>query len=59
MPQIKEQFITDIKGNKISIILPIKKFENIKADLHDLAMVAERKNEKTISLDEMKSKFLK
>jgi hypothetical protein len=31
--------------------------EKLKEDLHDLTIVAERRNEKTISLEEMKRKL--
>jgi hypothetical protein len=40
----------------VAVILPIKEYEKMKEDLHDLAIVAERRNEKTISLEEMKRK---
>jgi hypothetical protein len=33
---MKAQFITDIKGNKISVILPIKDYEKILEELEEL-----------------------
>jgi len=39
------------------IILPIEEYEKMKEDLHDLAVVAERRNEKTITFEEMKIKL--
>jgi PHD/YefM family antitoxin component YafN of YafNO toxin-antitoxin module len=49
--------VVNEKGEKVAIILPIEEYERMKEDLHDLAIVAERRNEKTISFEEMKSKL--
>jgi len=51
---IKEQYIVDNKGKKTAIILPMKQYEQLLEDLHDLAIVAERRNEPVISLEETK-----
>ncbi len=59
MLKTEEQFITNQRGQKIAIVLPLKTFEKIQEDLHDLSIIAERKKEKTISFKEMKAKFLK
>jgi len=42
------QYVTDENGNKVAIILPLTEYEHMKEDLHDLAMVAERRDEGTI-----------
>ncbi len=55
----QERFVTDTKGKKTGIILPLKRYQKLMEDLHDLAVVAERKTEKTISLDEMKRRLKK
>lgn len=54
---VQEQFIIDADGNKTSVILPLKKYEKLMEDLHDLAVVAERRAEEPISLDEMKRRL--
>lgn len=54
---VQEQFIVDADGNKTSVILPLKKYEKLMEDLHDLAVVAERRAEEPISLDEMKRRL--
>jgi hypothetical protein len=59
MSDSQEQYIIDPKGKKRAIILPIKQYEQLMEDLHDLAVVAERKNEGTISLGEMKRRLRK
>jgi len=42
------QYVVNEKGEKVAIILPIEEYEKMKEDLHDLVIVAERRNEKTI-----------
>ena len=54
---IQEQFIIDAKGNKTGIILSLSRYEKLMEDLHDLAIVAERREEKAISLEEMKRRL--
>jgi hypothetical protein len=46
------QYITNTLGEKISVILPIDEFEELLEDLHDLAMITERRDEPTIPHDE-------
>ena len=48
------QYIISESGEIISVILPIEKYESMIEDLHDLAVIAERKSEETFSLSEMK-----
>ena len=51
------QYVVDERGNKTAVILPIERYEQMMEDLHDLAVVAERRHEKPISLDEMKRRL--
>lgn len=51
------QYVVNEKGEKVAIILPIEEYEKMTEDLHDLAIVAERRGEKTISFEEMKRKL--
>ena len=46
---INPNYITNDSGEKMSVILSIKEFENILEDIEDLAIVAERKDEETTS----------
>lgn len=59
MAKIKEQFIIDPKGKKTAVILPVKEYERLLEDLHDLSVVAERRREPTISLNELKRRLKK
>jgi PHD/YefM family antitoxin component YafN of YafNO toxin-antitoxin module len=47
------QFITDENGKKTAVILPIEEFEELLEDLEDLAVMAERREEPTISFEEV------
>jgi hypothetical protein len=53
-----EQYVIDENGNKVAVILPLTEYQHLKEDLHDLAMVAERRDEGTISLTEMKKRVM-
>ncbi|MBD3375386.1 hypothetical protein GF406_10150 [candidate division KSB1 bacterium] len=43
------KYLSDEKGNKTQVIIPIKKFESLLQDLEDLATALERKNEPSLS----------
>jgi len=53
----KKQFLVDEEGRKTAIVLPVTKYRKLLEDLHDLAVVAERREEEAISLDEMKRRL--
>ena len=57
MKAMAEQFVVDAKGQKKAVIVPAHRYEQIMEDLHDLAVVAERRDEPTISLAEMKRRL--
>lgn len=46
--------ITSVSGRKKSVIISIRDHERMLEDLHDLAVVAERREEYPLSLAEMK-----
>ncbi|MEW6687154.1 MAG: hypothetical protein AB1393_13285 [Candidatus Edwardsbacteria bacterium] len=51
------QFIVDEAGIKKAAILPIEDYEELLEDIHDLTVIAERKDESTISLEELKKRL--
>lgn len=57
--KLKPRYITDDKGNKVELILPIEVFRALLEDLQDLALHTERMNEATVShqdlLEELKT----
>jgi PHD/YefM family antitoxin component YafN of YafNO toxin-antitoxin module len=51
------QFLTNEKGKKTAVVLPIEDYEKLQEDLDDLAVIAERRDEETISHAEFKKGF--
>lgn len=47
------QYITNAAGEKTAVIVPIAEFEELLEEVEDLAAVAERRDEPTISHDEL------
>ena len=52
-----EQFIVDEKGNKKAVVLSWRRYQRLLEDLHDLAMVAERKTEKPLPLSTIRRRL--
>jgi hypothetical protein len=50
-------FYPPMKKGKTGIILPIEEYENLLEDLHDLAMIAERRDEPTIPSEVLKKRL--
>jgi len=55
----EEHYVVDATGRKTAVLLSLEQYERLLEDLHDLAKVAERRDEKTISLDELKRRLKK
>jgi PHD/YefM family antitoxin component YafN of YafNO toxin-antitoxin module len=54
---LHEQYVVDAEGKKTGVILPVARYEQLLEDLHDLAAVAERRGEASISLEEMERRL--
>jgi hypothetical protein len=50
---VNTQFIIDEFGMKTAVILPVEQYEDLLEDIHDLAVIAERKDEPTINYDDL------
>lgn len=50
MPQ-QNRFIIDKKGNKTGVILSIEDYNELLEDIHDLSVIAERRDEPLISIE--------
>ncbi|MDD5060701.1 MAG: type II toxin-antitoxin system Phd/YefM family antitoxin [Candidatus Marinimicrobia bacterium] len=46
------QYIVDHSGNKSFVVLKVSEYEQMLTDLHDLALMAERRTEDAIPLSE-------
>lgn len=53
LDQFQIQYITDAAGQKSAVILPIEEFYQLLEDLEELAIVAERAEEPTISHEQL------
>ena len=53
------QYVVDAKGKKTGVLLSLKQYQRLMEDLHDLAVVAERRGEKSITFEEMKRRLKK
>ena len=48
------QFLTNEKGRKTAVVLPIEDYEKLQEDMDDLAVIAGRRDEATIPHAEFK-----
>lgn len=51
------QFVVDESGKKTAVILPVGEYEELLEDIHNLAVIAERKDEPALSIEELKKKL--
>jgi PHD/YefM family antitoxin component YafN of YafNO toxin-antitoxin module len=51
--QLEVQYVTNQTGEKTAVIVPIAEFEGLMEDIEDLAAVAERRGEPTVSHDDL------
>ncbi len=54
---MKAQYVVDESGKKTAVILPVGEYEELLEDIHDLAVIAERKGEPALSIEELKKKL--
>ena len=48
------QYLTNEKGKKTAVVMPIEDYEKLREDMDDLAVIAERRDEETIAHAEFK-----
>ena len=56
VPQTR--YIVNERGKKTAVLLSMKQYERLLEDLHDLAVVAERRNEEPVSLEDVKKQLI-
>ena len=54
MDSSNERYVVDERGRRTAVVLPIEEYEELLQDIHDLSIIAERRNEPTISSEELK-----
>lgn len=47
------QYILDESGKKIFVVLPVEEYESLLEDLHDLAVISERRRIPTMSFEDL------
>jgi PHD/YefM family antitoxin component YafN of YafNO toxin-antitoxin module len=52
-----EQYLVDSNGKKTGVVLSLRRYRQLLEDLHDLAVVAERRGEDTDSLQELRQRL--
>jgi len=57
MATLRKQLIKGVRGKKTGVELSRRRFQRLLEDLHDLAVVAERREEKSIRLGEVKRRL--
>ena len=48
---------TDAQGRRTAVVLPISEYEQLLEDLHDLAVVAERRDDETVDEAELRRRL--
>jgi hypothetical protein len=51
------QFVVNAQGKKTGVLLSLKQYQKLLEDLHDLAVIAERRDEEPISLGEIQRRL--
>ncbi len=51
------QFLVDAAGKRTAVVLPITDYEKLLEDLHDLAVMAERRDEPAIPDEQFKAEL--
>ena len=51
--QLEVQYVTNQTGEKTAVIMPIAEFKELMEDIEDLAAVAERREEPTVSHEDL------
>ena len=57
MKKEQERYIIDKSGNKSDVVIPVNEYEELIEDLHDLIVVAKRRDEDTIDFNDLKNRL--
>jgi PHD/YefM family antitoxin component YafN of YafNO toxin-antitoxin module len=55
--ELQAQYVTNKTSKKVAVILPIEEFEELLEDIEDLAVLVRRRDESTVSHDEVVAKL--
>lgn len=52
------QYLTDERGAKVAVVIPIADYDALMEDVADLACVAERRDEERVSWEDVKKQLI-
>lgn len=52
------QYLTDERGAKVAVVIPIADYDALMEDVADLACVAERRDEERVSWEDVKKRLI-
>ena len=55
----RSRYVMNGEGKRTGIVLSLKRYSRLMEDLHDLAIVAERRDERLVTANEMKKRLHK
>jgi hypothetical protein len=57
MGKTSEEYIVDENGDRRAVILGLVEYQELLEDIHDLAVIADRRDESTTGFDELKKRL--
>ncbi len=57
MAMVNVEYVISGEGKKKAVLIPWDEYQELIEDLHDLRIIAERKEEEIMSLDELKKRL--
>jgi len=57
MAKRNKQYVTDENGKRVAVLLPLREYEELLEDLHDLTVLHERRDEQPVAADEFERKL--
>ena len=57
MAEERERFLVDERGRRTAVVMPLRRYRQLLEDLHDLAVIAERREEPTVAHDAVVSRL--
>lgn len=55
--KIESYYLVNEEGQKIAVVIPVEEYEELLEDLHDLAIIAERRCEPTVPFEELRNRL--
>lgn len=56
--RMRTQFLTDQSGKRVAVVLSVDDYEELMEDVSDLVVIAERRNEQRVTLEEVKQRLI-